>query len=291
MKRLIFVPVLLLLVSCGGKGTAGSTGKEEKAVRPQLNITMLLDLSDRIDPVTSPEIPAHHERDIANIGHITDLFVKDMASRGTFMSRSRMKVIFSPRPGDANVNILAEKLNVDLSKMDNRQKKEVYDSVTDTFADNLKKIYELAISEKKWIGSDVWRFFKNDVKDYCIQPDCRNILIIFTDGYIYHADSKDRERNRYAYLLQQNIGRYRGAADWEQRMERDDFGLIARRTDLEDIEILVLEVSPSPKHRNDEDMIKKVLSKWFEEMNVKRYAIFNSDLPEYTGQRIDDFIN
>jgi hypothetical protein len=284
------------LLGCGGSNSKNNTQGENRGTtnseKPQLNISILLDLSDRIDPITSPEVPEHYERDIANIKHITALFVKDMASRGTFMSKGKLKVIFSPRPQDANVNIFAENLNVDLSKMQNKQKKEVYDNLTTIFPDNLLKIYESTISAKRWIGSDIWRFFKNDVKDYCVsdQSNYRNILIIFTDGYIYHADSKDKSKNRYSYILPSNINQFRNNPNWESDIKKNDFGLIAKRSDLENLEVLVLEVSPSPTNKNDEDIIKTILSKWFDEMKVKRYAIFNSDLPEYTKQRIEDFI-
>lgn len=41
---------------------------------------------------------------------------------------------------------------------------------------------------------------------------------------------------------------------------------------------------------NDEDVIKAYLSKWFDEMNIKKYEIYNSDLPINTKTRIEKFI-
>jgi hypothetical protein len=161
----------------------------------------------------------------------------------------------------------------------------------------LKKIYDLTVSEKKWIGSDIWRFFKNDVADYCItsSPDMsyRNILVILTDGYIYHNDSKDRIQNRYAYITPSVLEAHhlRNNPNWEKTIDSADFGLIAKRNDLNNLEILVLEVNPSANHKNDEDIIKKVLSKWFDEMKVKRYRIYNTELPVNTIERIDRFFN
>ena len=158
----------------------------------------------------------------------------------------------------------------------------------------MSKIYELSISNHKWVGSDIWRFFKNDVKDYCVEnnPEYRNILIILTDGYIYHDDSKDQAGNRFAYILPQIFTNYklRNNPTWEQVIKDKDIGLITKRDDLQDLEVLVLEVTPSPNYKNDEDIIKVLLSKWFGEMNVKRYAIYNTDLPNYTQQRISDFL-
>jgi hypothetical protein len=103
----------------------------------------------------------------------------------------------------------------------------------------------------------------------------------------------DKVNNRYAYispllLTQSNL---HNNQNWENYIDENDFGLIAKRSDLQNLEVLVLEVSPSPSFVNDADIIKKVISKWFDEMKVKRFAIYKSELPEYTKQRIRDFIN
>jgi hypothetical protein len=302
MKYLLNILTVFLFISCGSNSVdhsqneGTSPGTNEKPLPPpdQLNITLLLDLSDRIDAKKYPEKPEHFQRDIANIKYFSELFVKDMEKRGTFMAKGKLKVIFSPKPQDPNVNLFAEKLSVDLSSMDNKQKKDIHDNLTNIFTDNVTKIYNSTLSQSKWIGSDIWRFFKNDVKDYCIEskPNYRNILVLLTDGYIYHQDSKDQNGNRFAYLLPENISKYklRKNSNWEHEMGKFDFGLITKRNDLVNLEVLVLEISPSPGCKNDEDIIKAVLSKWFKEMKVKRYGIFNSDLPEYTKQRINDFM-
>jgi 2-phospho-L-lactate guanylyltransferase (CobY/MobA/RfbA family) len=92
--------------------------------------------------------------------------------------------------------------------------------------------------------------------------------------------------------LPENISKFnlRKNPNWEQELEKQDFGLITKRNDLDNLEVLVLEVSPSPNYKNDEDIIKAILAKWFKEMKVKRVAIYNSDLPQYTKQHIDEFI-
>lgn len=300
MKNTIIILALTVITSCtscNGKKSDNSSntiGQSGKTINKnqQLNISILLDLSDRIDPQKYPEKPEHFERDIANIKSLTDYFVKDMEKRGAYMAKGRIKVIFSPKPQDPNVDLIAQKLDIDLSILDPKQKKEIHDNLTTTFSDNLASIYKAIIKEKKWIGSDIWRFFKNDVKDFCIAKDSnyRNILIILTDGYIYHKDSKDKNSNRFAYILPENISQFRSNPNWEKEIEKKDFGLISKRTDLEDLEILVLEISPSPTCKNDEDIIKVVLNKWFKEMRVKKVGLYNSELPELTKSRINNFI-
>jgi hypothetical protein len=293
---------VLVLVSCNDSGTSNnataigsSTTSDNGSQNKQLNLTILLDLSDRIDPKTSPDKPEHYQKDISLINYFSDYFIKEMEKKGTYLAKGKMKIIFSPKPQDPNINIAAEKLDVDLSKMDTKQKKEIHENLEHTVNDNITNIYQTTLKESKWIGSDVWRFFKNDVKDYAVEndPRYRNVLIVLTDGYIYHSDSKDKNGNRYAYILPNLFQQYnlRNNPTWSSEIDKQNFGLISTRNDLENLEVLVLEVSPSPSYKNDEDIIKKVLSNWFNEMKVKRSAVFNSDLPEYTKKRIDDFLN
>jgi len=260
----------------------------------QLNITILLDLSDRVEPTKYPAKPEHYQRDIEIVSYFTELFKQEMSNKGAYKSDGKIKVIFSPRPADDEINTIASNLNVDLSKArDNKHKKEIYDNITIDFKSNLEKIYSKTIETKKYPGSDIWRFFKNDVADYALATDpvYRNILVVLTDGYLFHEDSKDKNKNRTAYLLPNTVQK-NGLrnSNWQSKFQEGDYGFISTREDLENLEVLVLEISPSPSHKNDEDVIKAYLEKWFQEMNVKNYEIYNSDLPEYTKTRISKFM-
>ena len=271
------------------------TSKSKTKIGKQLNITILLDLSDRIEPTKYQSSPEHFERDIEVVNYFTELFKKDMKKKGAFMAKGKMKVIFSPRPNDSEINNIATQLSIDLSKTKNtKEKKKIFDNVTLNFKENLSKIYSKTIETKQYPGSDIWRFFKNDVVDYCIEDnqDYRNILVLITDGYLYHKNSTDKLKNRSSYLLPKNVKSYGlRNSNWKEKFNNEDYGYITSRNDLYNLDILVLEVNPSEKFKNDEDVIKEYLSKWFNEMNVNSFKIYNSDLPQYTKSKIDKFIN
>jgi len=310
-QNVFYILIISLLASCGSADTTekkvenNNNAESEPVLNPQkelqLNINVLWDLSDRIDDQKNPASPAHFQRDIEAIKTLTEVFKKDMQTKGAYKAKSKIRVFFSPPPANDQINVIAKSLSYDLSSFSgedaNRKKKMVYDSVNSQFEKSANTIYQLAVSgkTKQWDGSDIWRFFKNDVKDYCIEkrPGYRNILVLITDGYIYHKDSKDRAANRTAYVLPETLKLFRNNSQWKQLFDRGDYGLIATRNDLKDLEVLVLEITPSAGFKNDEDILKAYLTKWFREMGVaeNKVACYNSDLPEYTRNKIIDFMN
>jgi hypothetical protein len=300
-KKLIVISILIIsLCGCKTEKENNNTKTDQKTdlkskIVTQLNITILLDLSDRIEPTKYPASPEHFERDIEVVNYFTQVFKKDMEQKGPHMSKGKMKVIFSPRPNDIEINNIASNLSVDLSKANNNsEKKQIFNNLTGDFKENLSKIYSKTIETKNYVGSDTWRFFKNDVIDYCVEDDTnyRNILVIITDGYLYHKNSTDIKENRSSYLVPKYImSNGLRKPNWAERFENEDYGYITTRNNLNDLDILVLEINPSENYKNDEDIIKSYLSKWFEEMNVNSFNLYNSDLPQYTKSRIDNFLN
>jgi hypothetical protein len=297
MKHLFVIILWMLGCACGQADHEESAEKQpEQAPKSeqQLNLTILLDLSDRIDPVLNPAVPEHLDRDSILISYLSKYFLDQMDEKGGFMAKGKMRIIFHPNPPDAGINQAVKNLNIDLSTMDTKAKKLVYDNLRHTVTENISSIYRTAVRQANWPGSDIWRFFKNDVKEIAVEDDpaYRNVLIIFTDGYIYHQDSKDVENNRYAYLLPDLFDKYkfRKSQNWAAEMDKLDFGLISKRSDLQQLEVLVLEVTPSAKNKNDEDMIRKVMEKWFGEMNVAKFKVLNSDIPEMTKQKVERFL-
>jgi len=294
MKRLFFITIVAFsLVACGGgnnNNNTNNTATTETPQEKQLNISILLDLSDRISPKINPNA---QKNDVENIKTITEFFRVNMKRLNAYNAKGKIRVFLVPPPSNSEINSIVGKLNIDCSKMDNKGRKDVYDNLTELYAQNLDEIYKETIATSAWIGSDIWRFFKDDVKDYCIEsdPNYRNILIILTDGYLYHEQSKYNTANRFAYLLNGNLAKYRKQS-WKQLVEQNDFGIMTERNDLNELEVLVLEIkAENPNNKIDEDILPFVWKKWFDEMNVSRYEVYRSDLPANTKTRIDKFLN
>ncbi len=297
MRKLtvIIFSLSIIAVSCSVNNEEESATERQSSEKPatvdkQLNISILLDLSDRLERNLQP---AQSKRDIQIVNTITGILQQDMQEKGAFLSKGKLRVLFKPAPRDPNVNNLAKKLNVDLSEMHNKKKKEVYDNIQTEFQTSLEEIYALTMESKNWIGSDFWRFFKNDVKDLCIVNDSsyRNILVLITDGYIYHEQSTDRIKNRTTYVTPKYLRQegFRDNSQWRTKFEEGDYGLIYFDKEMQNLEVLVLEINSSESHKNDEDILRAYIGKWLNELKVKNFEIHNTDLPENTKIRIESF--
>lgn len=259
----------------------------------QLNVSILIDLSDRIRPQKNV-VPTQADRDIEVVKTITEAFKNEMRKQGAFFSSGKIRVFFHPSPKNNSINEVINKLTIDLNGLKPAEKKVIYKNITSNFEEQLTSIYQNVIDEDSYFGSDIWRFFKNDVKDFCINEslEYRNILVILTDGYVYHQDSKDRIKNKTAYITPGFISRegFRNNVQWETKYSRGKYGLLCKRKDLENLEVLVLEIAPSNKAKNDEDVIRRYLSDWFEDMGITRYALYNTDIPANTKIRILNYL-
>lgn len=299
IKKLTFLLLLSIIISsCNSNDKKSNDNEENNTVKKfvkQLNISVLWDLSDRINPAIHRGQPRNSERDIAIIKYFADFLKNDMDKKGAFMAKGKLKVFFSPNPTDPNINSLSSKLDVDLSNKDVKAKKDIYDNISNNFEQTAKQITDITIETSKWDGSDIFRFFKNDVKDYSISKDTsyRNVLVVLTDGYIFHPQSKGRVGNKSEYILPAlltSLG-LRNHPNYNSVIQAKNCGLISTRNDLNNLEILVLEVNSEANHKDDEDVIKLYLQNWFTEMQAKRFEIYNTDLPENTKKRIADFLN
>lgn len=290
MKTLAYYIVLMLLsFACSNAEQQEKQVSRATSSSEQLNISILIDLSDRI--ITNQE----NDQELINC--LTEYFKAHIQGKNLFFIHDRMQVLFYPAPQNENINAIGETLKVRLDPRDKEGIKSIWENISATYTDQIAMLYDLALHEgesSNYPGSDIYRFFSDRVVDYCIEPDSqyRNVLIIFTDGYLYHKDSKSRIQNRTTYLTGPFLDKegFRNNPEWEETFQEGDYGFISAREDLRNLEILVLEVNPSQNHLDDDEIIRRFWVKWFEEMGVKKYKICTSDLPGNTKELMEAFM-
>lgn len=266
---------VVVLVACGGKGSNeksdAESAKTNSAMMP-LNISIYLDLSDRLE---RQMFPSQKERDIEIVNYLTEILKNHAVAQKILPSKDRIKVFFYPAPNDSKIALLSKDLEMDLSKAQPAEKKQMLLDFQDKFATSLTKIYDATLEGKNWIGSDIWGFFKKQIDTYCIREDARNVIVILTDGYLFYAPNKLKDGDNYSYILPQTLS-------------NPNSGLIISRQGLENIEVLMLEVNPlDPKHQ---DRMESILQNWLQGMGVKKMYVGETDQPSNTKLIIDKFM-
>lgn len=249
---------VVALFSCGD-------GQKKEVVAPQpLNISVYLDLSDRL--VRSDITPDQTYRDTSVVNYLVDYFREQTLGPAILKSENKMKIFFYPTPKDTEICTLANGLSVDIGDKKGVAKRKALDEMKSVFQINLSRIYEETMNEKKWVGCDIWDFFSNKkVDNLCVKNGARNILVILTDGYIFAEYNKIREGNAYSYILPQTL-----AVEGSSLIDRRNGDLKGKG-----LEVLMLEVNPyQPSHR---DKMVKVLEDWFSAMGVEKFVVAETD--------------
>ncbi len=277
-KGALLVMVLTIFTACGGGKTSNNSDNKAESTqlndtsKKPLNISIYLDLSDRLERQMTP---SQKERDIEIVDYLSEIVKNHAVVQKILPSRDRIKVFFYPAPNDSKIALLSKDLEMDLSKAQPAEKKQMLLDFQGKFNTSLTKIYEATMQDKNWIGSDIWGFFKKQVDTYCIREDARNIIVILTDGYLFYEPNKQKDGNNYSYILPQTLS-------------NPNSGLIVSRQGLENLEVLLLEVNPyDPKHQ---DRMETLLQKWLSDMGVQKMYVGVTDQPSNTKLIIDKFM-
>lgn len=266
---------MLALVSCAGV-------EEPEEETPYLNISVYIDLSDRIDKDLTP---SQLSRDTAIINYLADYLKKETIGPNILKTKNRMQIFFYPLPQDENVSALSRKLVVDVAKKQGRDKRIAVEDMKQNFDTTLVYIYNKTILTDDWPGSDIWDFFNSGtVDDYCIKDSARNILVILTDGELYYKDNKDKNpiikdgKKGYNYIQNNVINDPKSYLRTDREGELKGKGL----------EVLMLEIDPTPQKK---ERIRQLIGDWFKSMGIEKYKIYETN-PAFssTEMRIEKFL-
>lgn len=266
---------MLALISC-------AEVEEPKEEPIPLNISVIIDLSDRIE---EPLTPSQLMRDTAIINYLADYLKEKTIGPNILKSENSMRIFFYPQPQDENLSALSKKLVVDVAKKQGRDKRIAVEDMKQKFDTTLAYIYNKTILADDWPGSDIWGFFNSgDVDDYCIKENARNILVILTDGELYYKDNKDINpikkdgRNGYNYILKNVINDPKAYLRTDREGELKGKGL----------EVLMLEIDPTPQKK---ERIRQLIGDWFKSMGIEKYKVYETN-PAFpsTEMRIEKFL-
>lgn len=302
----------------------------EKKVKPHLNIILSPDLSNRINKKVHKNKTIH---DIDLIANILDNYYHDSKgkekgkiyendifhSNKRFVNqRDKIRVRFTNETSINVYNVQAEKLKLDLSdnyfqnsskkRVQYLQNKDTVKSFTkdkEEFLKELGSVYEKAIS--KTYGADLYGLIQNRLDNYIdtdtIQP-YRNILVLFTDGYIESGAYKSFKTNdnKKTYLDHGTIQNFRKLYNKAKEQnpsltsnaffKKNNYGIVPIKNELlENLEILAFEFYDRSKDKgggqtvqpDDYEILKLFWEDWLTQSGVKYFEIHKC------VDNIDDF--
>lgn len=282
--RFVFpaLALIFMLVACGTKDNEGCKPKPKTGPTP-LNLTVYLDLSNRlvVAPDLQPKAYSQKEHDLTIVDQLVDEFV--LHSKDTFQyihSRDIFEVITYPAPKGDDVNSLLSKLKIDCQKSGKKiqDRKLRLLTMKDSIHNTLNTIYDRTIAEQQWPGADIWGFFSNGAaRTRCVREGYRNVLVVITDGNIYHQNNHISKGNAHSFILNSTL------AD-------STASLIVQEKGLGDLEVLFMELEHHAAHPEYRERQRKVLGDWLEAMGVTRYELVDTDVPANLTRYIENFL-
>jgi len=273
--------------------TSFAQDKKGASKKQSLNISILLDLSDRINPqkYSNPGME-YYKRDLGYIESISKSFENNLRSRPIRQDDEYIQVYFEPEPLNPRINALAKKLKLSFTK-DNTNRISIQ-NISQQYTKTIAEIYSLAIKDNKYIGSDIWTFFKIKVKDYCIKLNHRNILFILTDGYMFHPDSKFNQGAQTSYITPQVVKALKlNSSRYKDIIQKNGYGFVKATDNLSNLEVVILGIKPAKGNPFEGDVLTEYWTKWLSDMKVKRPILkpVPADLPSNLESVIDKYIN
>ena len=289
----IYIASVCFLISCKKEQTEQCTPKNIKKLnsdRPDLNLSILLDLSDRIDPNKNPAASMdYYKRDLSYVESVASAFETHIWNKKIYEMNDQIQLYIEPEPLDPGLNTRLDSLKMEFNKTSATnctiaKISEKYSIIPDS-------IYASALKQNDFIGSDIYGFFKSKVNDFCIKEGYRNVLVVLTDGYIYHKNAVLKENGLTSYLTPQTIRGFKlNTSNWEENIEAKNYGFIPANKNLKALEVLVLGINPDPKNPYEEDVILKYWEDWFAKMGIEHYEIKQALLPSDMKGIIQEFI-
>lgn len=290
MKKLYLLVIMMMTTismsqtNCASNEPSSANEKvssQKKKPDKNLNLSIFLDLSDRIDQKKySNQTMEIYQRDLGYIKSLAEAFQEHLSNSRINGMDDQIQLLFEPEPKDAQINDLAKQMRFVFNKSTVSPK--AISNITSTYVSCSNKIYQVALKENKYIGADIWTFFKNKVKDQCIKPNHRNILVILTDGYMFHQDNKLKVKNQTSYLTPELIRNFRlNNSNFANRMDSEKIGFLPPISGLQNLKVLVIGINPQKGKNFEEDVIKKYWGDWLKKMGVQDYEIKGNDLPTY----------
>lgn len=326
LKKLLLFSTIGL--SFGGFISCKSDLNKETIINNNLNILVAPDLSNRV----VPSLQSRNVNDIQLIEAVFDMYYPKLYEYGyrintqnDYLSLLFTNPILKKRYDYQGVLQFDIKENEEkdtyyLKTFDGT--KTSYSKEIDGFINSLEKVYDKASLSPG--GADIFNFFAENIngsikskvdsletRRHVIQKKYRNILILFTDGYLEAGlyGSANCKGNKCYYLDNRVIKKFRndynlngGDLTLKEFFEKKKYGIIPiKNSSLKYIEVAVCEMYDRSLNKssgsqtvipNDYEIMKVFWSDWLEKSGFKKFKLYKTvNTVQEFQENFIDFLN
>ncbi|WP_282036468.1 hypothetical protein [Saccharicrinis aurantiacus] len=307
------------LAFLGLRASSSSDKKEAKLTTEEAtgiyhyNFLIVPDLSNRVDMKIHPK-PIDDQEIISSVLSMIDEVLRE-GHRDTDQKDS-YNVSFLNKGLILMYNIDKDNLDIDFADFDTQYQRIGYIKAREgyennnlntdirKFEDECDKMYAEAV--KNTDGADIWSFFNTGIGDsnvkspeepfefngHSFQEKYRNIIVLFTDGYMESGLSKTAakgtSKNLSYDLSQSRIKAFReefkksGMSDMKTFFNENEYGIVPVENEyLKDIEVIVMELydrsltetGNATVYPTDNDIIELFWNDWLTKSGVKRFEL------------------
>jgi len=285
--------VMLLSALCGScdNRTAQTSGnfsfqKLTKSARGNINLSIILDVTDRI----APKKGDMKDKDLEYINNILCAFTNHILNKRLIQIDDKITFYICP---DKGLDNYVKKLNVELKGGAGSSLTLPYISDINIRSKTiLEELYEQRImtgEQNHWDdGGDIIRILRDYGSDLCVQDGYENKVIMITDGFSWEANSSTTDGgNKSNTLIPQNLKQF-DHSGWENQYTDGDYGYIPLNENI-DADFLILGLTKSPSGPYSYEILKHYWAELLKD-KVKTYDLLRNDSPSTLKPVIEKFI-
>ena len=283
----IAVFVILIL----GKGVDGQEPKPPPS-KP-VNIVVILDTSDRVARERHPDQAA---TDIEIAKDLVEFYYGG-ARRKMFSTQNRLAFVVPDQPKVPRISPgIIKNLKIWPTREAQRDGHSWFDGKKKKLLAAIDELYQLLETERKFTGSDIWKWFRASGEAY-LKEDMQNYIICISDGYLDFNKSIQDKRpkicNKTSYIPYAQVVRFRkDPTNWEQKFDSGGHGLLGIEKDFSSYDVKFLMVEIKLRHMLDLPILEKYWRTWLESMGIKDSEFVESQPdPQIVQEKITAFIS
>lgn len=254
--------------------TSGQTPESTSSSLKAVNIIIILDISDRIDPSDEYYRSDQIQRDIKIVEHIVYRFQEEFVRKhlgqpvldpGPYPHQLIVAVPNQFRAPSVPLEIIEQLTIKDSMKGENLDEVKTKGK---QLVDAMNELYQW--KENPFTGADIWMWFR-DAVEYYLKDGYQNYIICLSDGYLdFNSDiQKGLRKGRFM-----QVDELRDVPNWKEKI----IHLLPIGKDLKNYDVTFVMMEINLRDEKDDDIVEAYWKTWLNSMGISRIDL-HKDIP------------